>query len=137
MAKAENRVEAVLAKAKIDMAGVDLTKARSKTKGIRFLSVAVREALANVPRVVGMNDAERASVAAWVEKHLIGKSVNPTVVVAACGAALTALEADVRREASPPVPVVAGAGIEAMKRAVLIRKKRSAARAGKAAAKTA
>jgi len=129
MAKMENRIEAGLAKLKIDLTGVDFTKARSKANGVRFLSTAVREALANAPKVAApLNDLERATIAAWIERAVMGKAVNPAALTSACSAAVTALELSTRATVAPPVQVVAGSGAEAMKRAMAIRKKRGAAR---------
>lgn len=127
MAKQENRLDGVLAKLKIDLAGVDLSRARSKTKGVRFLSTAVREALEGVPRVVDMTDAERASIVAWLERNVMGKQANMAALASACNAAITALAMPVN-EARRTATVTAGDTAEAMKRALLIRKKRGQAR---------
>jgi len=57
--------------------------------------------------------------------------VNPAAITGACSAAITALEADVRRAATPPVIVTPDVVTAAMSNAVSIRKKRVGRRAKK------
>lgn len=126
MAKSENRLEAALANAPLDLDGVDLTRAKARVPGIVTLSHAVRSALGGIPRIANMTDDERASIAAWIERHVLGKAVNPNALVAACSAAINALTPSTATRPAP-VTVTAGSGDLAMKIAVNIRKKRSAA----------
>lgn len=125
-----SKVEGSLAGRKINLAGVDLTRARSKNGEGKFLTHAVREALADAPRVPALGQAELSDVAKWIATQLKGKQVSPTAVTAACSAAVSCLTAQKRQVTKPPVTVDENVVNAAMTSAVQIRAARIASRQG-------
>jgi hypothetical protein len=128
----ENRIEVVLAKTPLDLTNVNPIRARGHHDEYRTLPEAVREALAEVPRVDKLNDAERASIVAWLGKHLNGKAYSQSAITAACSAALVALT--LRRNADrAAVAVVVAPDVvaAAMSKATQVNAQRKAARAAK------
>lgn len=134
MAK-ENRVEGLLKGVKMDLSGVNLVRGRVKAESdIVTLAKAVKTTLQGITPVPDMTDAERASVVTWLDGQLKGKQATEAALRSACGAALTALTSKAKT-ASPVVPVTSEALARAMHGAIVIRKKRGAARSAAAKGK--